>query len=71
MVHVVVEDLERQALERGVHRGDLRQDVDAVAILLDHPLDAAHLSLDPVQSADERVLALGVPVLMRVASLMR
>ena len=56
VVHVVVEDPEGEALERRVHRGDLREDVDAVAILLDHPLDPAHLALDAVEPADERVL---------------
>jgi hypothetical protein len=32
---VVVEDLEGEALERGVDGADLGQDVDAVAVLLD------------------------------------
>ncbi len=64
MVDVVVEDLEREALERGVHRGDLREHVDAVAIVLEHPLDAAHLALDAVQPADERLLGGRVPVLV-------
>jgi threonine/homoserine/homoserine lactone efflux protein len=60
--HVVVEDLEREALERRVDGGDLREHVDAVAILLDHPLDAAHLPLDAMQPADERVLVGGIAV---------
>ena len=51
VVHVVVEDPEGEALERGVHGGDLREDVDAVAVVLDHPLDPAHLALDAVQAA--------------------
>src|SRR5512134_3301516 len=62
VVDVVVEDLEGQALERRVHRGDLREHVDAVAVLLDHPLDPAHLTLDAMQSTDERVLVRGVAV---------
>ena len=37
---------------------DLGQDVDAVAILVDHPLDAAHLAFDPVQALDEQILVL-------------
>ena len=60
VVHVVVEDLESEALERRVHRSDLREHVDAVAVVLDHPLDAAHLTLDPVEPANERFLVLGI-----------
>src|SRR5262245_23107641 len=56
VIDVVVEDLEGQALERGVDGGDLREDVDAVAILLEHPLDAAHLPLDAMEPADESIL---------------
>ena len=39
---------------------DLGQHVDAVAVLLDHPLDAAHLALDAPQALDELVLGRGV-----------
>src|SRR5207249_8290280 len=62
VVHVVVEDLERKALQCGRHGADLSEDVDAVPILLEHALDPAHLALDPVQSLDQRVLILRVPV---------
>ena len=44
---VVVQQAERDLVERGLDGGDLRQDVDAVAVVLDHALDAAHLALDP------------------------
>ena len=54
--------LKRERLERGVDGRDLREDVDAVAVVLDHPLDPAHLALDPVQALDERVLVLRVAV---------
>ena len=64
VVHVVVEDPEREALERRVHRRDLREDVDAVAVVLDHALDPAHLALDAVQPADERLLVGRVAVLV-------
>ena len=37
-------------------RRDLGQDVDAVAILLDHPLDAAHLPLDAREALLQLVL---------------
>src|SRR5207247_3687711 len=60
MVDVLIEDLEREAVERGADGGDLREDVDAVAVVLDHPLDAAHLSLDPVQALDQRFLFVSV-----------
>ena len=62
VVHVLVEDLERDALESGRGGRDLREDVDAVALVLDHPLDSAHLSLDSVQPLDERVLLFHVSV---------
>ena len=47
VVGVVVEQAERDLVERGLDRADLRQHVDAVAVVLDHPLDAADLTLDP------------------------
>src|SRR6266508_2647113 len=56
VLHVVVEDGHAEALERGVHGGDLREDVDAVTVVLDHALDAAHLALDPVQALGQRLL---------------
>src|SRR5439155_6776934 len=59
---VLVEHPERERLERRVHGGDLRQDLDAVAVVLDHPLDTAHLALDAVQALDQRVLVLRVAV---------
>src|SRR5947209_6421620 len=45
VVHVAVEDLEGERVERGRDRADLGEDVDAVAIFVNHPLDAAHLAL--------------------------
>src|SRR6187401_969984 len=62
VVHVVIEDLEGEALERRVHGSDLREHVDAIAVVLDHPLDAAHLALDPVEPANQRFLVLGIAV---------
>src|SRR5687768_1121125 len=60
MADVVVQDAKRDAFERRRDGRDLRQDVDAVAIFLDHPLEAPHLALDPVQALDKRILV--VPV---------
>src|SRR5581483_11290505 len=62
VVHVLVEDAEGEAVERRRHGGDLREHVDAVAVVLDHPLDPAHLPLDAVQPLDERGLVLRVAV---------
>ena len=64
VLDVLVEQLERDALERVRHGGDLREDVDAVALVLDHPLDPADLALDAVQPLDERVLVRDVAVLV-------
>src|SRR5436190_7325211 len=58
---MIVEHLEGQALEGGVHRRDLREDVDAVAVVLDHPLDPTDLAFDAVQALRQRSLV--VPVL--------
>src|SRR5262245_3428239 len=69
VVDVVVEDRERERLERGVHRRDRREDVDAVALVLAHPLDPAHLPLDAVQALDQTRLVLGVAVRAHVLSL--
>src|SRR5205809_231966 len=57
---MVVQDPQREALERGRHGGDLREHVDAVAVLLDHPLEPTHLSLDAVQPLDQRVIVIAV-----------
>ena len=56
VLHVVVEDPEGEALERGRRGRDLRQHVDAVPVLLDHPLDTADLALDAVEPLDESIL---------------
>src|SRR4051794_34275154 len=57
---MVVEEAERNLVERGLDRGDLREDVDAVAVRLDHALHAANLALDPAQPLEELVLGGGV-----------
>ena len=48
------------APQRLLHRGHLHQDVGAVALLLDHLLQAAHLALDPPEPGEHRALDLGI-----------
>jgi hypothetical protein len=43
---VPVEQPEGDLVQRGLDRGDLGQDVDAVPVVLDHPLDSADLAFD-------------------------
>jgi len=51
VLRVVGEKKERDALERGFDRADLRQDVDAVAVIVDHLLQAPDLAFDSLQAA--------------------
>jgi hypothetical protein len=50
MGDVVAQDLLLHSSERGAHRRNLRHDIDAIAILVDHSRDAAHLPFDPAQA---------------------
>src|SRR6266508_303132 len=59
---MALEDLKGEALEGGCRGGDLREDVDAVALVVYHPLDAAHLALDPVEALHERLLVRHISV---------
>src|SRR4029079_5415402 len=52
----VVEQAERDLVERGLDRAQLGEHVDAVAVLVDHPGDAADLALDARQPGEELVL---------------
>ena len=60
MTDVIVEHLQAHALERRHCRSDLGQDVDAVPVLLDHPLDPTHLPLDAPQPLADRLLVVAV-----------
>ena len=46
---VIVEHAQRDLVERGPHRGDLVEDIDAVALVLDHLVDPADLAFDSCQ----------------------
>src|ERR1700682_4028649 len=50
MRHVIPQHLFLDAPQRGAYRGNLRHDVDAVAVLVDHFRQAANLALDPAQA---------------------
>src|SRR5262249_40310958 len=56
------EQLEGKRLERGIDGRDLSQNVDAVAVVLEHPFNSPNLAFDPVQPLDERLLVLGIAV---------
>ena len=56
MAHVVVHQAERDLVERRADGVDLSHDVDAAALVLDHPRDAAHLALDTREPLEQVVL---------------
>src|SRR6267142_5846431 len=45
-------------LERALHGRDLEQDVDAVRLAVDHPLETLHLPFDPAQAPEDLRLRL-------------
>ena len=57
MRDVVAQDFLLDAAQRGAHRADLRDDVDAVALVLDHAGEAAHLALDAFEPSERWCLA--------------
>lgn len=46
---MIAQDFLLEAPQRGAYRRNLRHDVDAVAILLDHARNAANLSFDAIE----------------------
>src|SRR4030095_5101255 len=58
MLDMVLEHLVLHLLEGGPYGLQLGQDVDAVALLIDHPLNAAHLALDAAQASAAGTLCL-------------
>jgi hypothetical protein len=59
---VLVQQFQRERLQRLGRGGHLGQDVDAVLVLLDHPLQAPDLPLDPAQPLEVAGLLGAVPV---------
>src|SRR4051794_2517750 len=64
VAEVLLEQPQRDGLQCLGHRRDLGEDVDAVLLVLDHPLQAAGLALDAAQPLEVLVLAVDVAVLM-------
>src|SRR5262249_59538276 len=60
MGDVVAQDPLREPAQRGAHRRHLRHDVDAVAVVLDHARQAAHLALDPAETLEAGGLGFGL-----------
>lgn len=59
---MILEDENRQGIDRGAQGARLLEDVDAVLLALDHARDPAHLALDARQPADELRLVARVAV---------
>ena len=52
MVEVVLEERQAKVFQRGIDRGDLREDVDAILVLVHHPVNPAHLPLDALEASE-------------------
>src|ERR1022692_3920506 len=57
---VIVDQAEGDLVQCGLDRRDLGQDVNAVALVLDHPGHAAHLPLDPRETLEQLLLRGGI-----------
>ena len=57
---VFIEEGEGDLVDCGLGGGDLGEDVDAVALLLDHPFDATDLAGDPAQAVLDLLFVLDV-----------
>ena len=62
VLHVILEHLDPDRLEGGVDGSELGENVDAVAVVLDHLGDASHLPLDPGEPLQELLLVRCVAV---------
>ncbi len=59
MLHVLLQDGALDLLERRAYRAGLGQDIDAVPLVLEHPDETLHLSLNAAE-ADQLSLVFGV-----------
>jgi len=57
---MVVEERERDTVERRLDGRDLREHIDAVALLLDHPLYPPHLPFDAAKALEDPFLVFAV-----------
>ena len=57
MGDVVAQEFFFHAAKSSADCGNLRNDVDAISILLNHPGEAADLAFDPVEPLETRILA--------------
>jgi hypothetical protein len=53
VAQVALEQDAGRTAQRRLHGGDLGEDVRAVALLVDHPLQPAHLAFDALQPIDQ------------------
>lgn len=53
---MIIQEPKGNAVQRGLGRLDLGDDVDAVAVLIDHPTEATNLSLDPGEAFEQLLL---------------
>lgn len=56
MTDMIAQDLVLHFFERGFHRLDLVEHVDAITVIGDHPRNAANLSLDAAEPHRRRLL---------------
>jgi hypothetical protein len=68
VAEVVFQEPERDRLQCPGDRRDLRENVNAVLILVNHPLQAAHLPFDAAQSPEVPDLVTGVAVQLALRS---
>jgi hypothetical protein len=66
VLDMVLEEDDADLLRRGDDAADLREDVDAVGLLVHHPLQPPDLTLDPLEAVLQLLLALGPEVSRRV-----
>src|SRR5581483_1458549 len=66
---MLLEQADRHRLQSLRSRGDLGEDVNAVAVLFDHPLQAADLAFYPAQPLQVILLVRGVPVSLHDSSI--